>query len=72
MNAKELVLNGTVTEVSRPELHFDQEERVTFSVSGAEPLWSELRLPNKHGWVVGDKVAISIVSVQREGITQAA
>ena len=63
MNEKKLELNGTVTEVSRPGLYCDRQERVTVSVEGAEPLYAELRLPNKHGWAVGERVVISIVCV---------
>jgi hypothetical protein len=65
MNNKKLELYGFVTELSRPGLYFDKQERVTFSITGAEPMYAELRLPNKHGWVVGEGVAISIVSIER-------
>jgi hypothetical protein len=82
VTGKEVVLSGTVTEVSRSEifvpgsnvqrLSWDQEERVTFSVEGAGSLWAELRIPNRHGWAVGERVAISIVSVEQKQIKEAA
>ncbi len=60
MARKEVVLRGSVTDVSRPGIYpgvrnlegfiREADERVTFSVEGAEPLWAELRIPNKHGW----------------------
>jgi hypothetical protein len=81
MTGKEVLLSGTVTEVSRPAIairgvstrdyHPDQDELVTFSVEGAEPLWAELRIQNRHGWAVREKVAISIVSVERKQIMEA-
>ncbi|MGH9502846.1 MAG: hypothetical protein ACRD20_08350 [Terriglobales bacterium] len=72
MNHKELMLDGSITEISRPGLYVDQQERVTVLVNDAEPLYAELRLPNKHGWTVGDQVVISIVrSGQRRMIEKA-
>lgn len=61
MNDRELVLVGSVTEISRPDFSTDRQERVTLSVDGAEPLYAELRLPNKYGWALGQRVVISIV-----------
>ena len=72
MNEEKLELNGTVTEISRSVLYGDDQERVTLSVEGAEPLYAELRLPNKHGWTVGDKLVISIMSVEWKWTTKAA
>jgi hypothetical protein len=64
VHEKKLLLAGRVTEVSR--LGFSpQPELVTFSVDGAEPLWSEVRVPNEHGWAVGDRVLISIEPIMR-------
>lgn len=61
MHDTKLVLVGCITEVSNPDSYSDQEERVTVSVDGAEPLYSELRLPNTYGWTLGQRVVISIV-----------
>ena len=82
VDGQELVLTGTVTEVRRPGismrgdltqgLHQSQNERVTLLVDGAEPLWAELRIANTQGWAVGEKVTISIVSVERKQTPQAA
>jgi hypothetical protein len=62
---KEMVLRGTVTDVSSPRYGLDCNEQVTFSIDGAEPFWAEVRLPNQHGWVVGDRLSISIVSIEK-------
>ena len=62
---KETVLCGHVTDVSRPRFGLDCDELVTFTIDGATPLWAELRLPNRHGWVVGERVSISIVLSER-------
>ena len=80
MSGKNVVLSGTVTEVSRPGLYirslsidgFPQDEQVTFFIEGAMPLWAELRIPNNNGWMVGDRVAISIVSVEQQEVQRAA
>jgi hypothetical protein len=62
---KEMVLRGTVTDVSSPRYGLDCSEQVTFSIDGAEPFWAEVRLPNQHGWVVGDRLSISIGSIEK-------
>jgi sRNA-binding carbon storage regulator CsrA len=66
---KETVLSGTVTDVSRPRV---DGEQVTFAIDGAVPLWAEVRVPNRHGWVIGDRVSISIVSAERNPVREAA
>jgi hypothetical protein len=74
MYAKKLLLDGRVTEVLHRGLQPDQPQYVTIFVEGAEPLWAEIRLPNKHGWKVGERVSISIISVlqrQEENISAA-
>ena|ERR1700752_84438 len=63
VNTKKLLLDGRVTDVLHRGLNSDQPEYVTFLVEGAEPLWGEIRLPNMHGWRVGERVSISIISV---------
>jgi hypothetical protein len=68
---KEIVLSGSVTDVSRPRPESDGEE-VTFAIDEAVPLWAEVRVPNGHGWVVGDRVSISIVSAERNSARDAA
>jgi hypothetical protein len=65
---KMILLNGVVTEVSNPGYGAAPQDYVTFSVDGAEPLWAEFRVPNNHGWKVGDAVAISVVLVGRKPI----
>jgi hypothetical protein len=52
-----------VTDVLHRGLRPDQPEYVTFLVEGAEPLWAEIRLPNTHGWRVGERVSIAIIPV---------
>ena len=66
MNLQSIRLAGNISEISRPGLYFDQRERVTVSVQGAEPLYAELRLPNEQGWSVGQKVVVVIVPVDAE------
>jgi hypothetical protein len=61
MNSHILRLDGSISDVSRPALYEDYQERVTVFVEGAEPLYAELRLPNKLGWRVGQKVVLVIV-----------
>lgn len=57
---------GNITEISRAGLYEDHRERVTVSVEGAEPLYAELRLPNKEGWNLGQKLLIVIVPADSE------
>ena len=61
MKNEELLLIGKIIEISRGRLYVDQQERVTLQVDGAEPLYAELRMPNKRDWAVGQEVLISIV-----------
>jgi hypothetical protein len=68
---KEIVLSGSVAAVLRPRAGLDGEQ-VTFTIDGAVPLWAEVRVANKHGWVVGDRVSISIVSLDRNPAREAA
>jgi hypothetical protein len=60
MNALGVKLLGSVTDLSRSGIYEDKVERVTVSVVGAEPLYAELRLPNKEGWQVGQRVTVTI------------
>jgi hypothetical protein len=69
---KSMLLFGVVSEVCSPGYGSVRREYVTFSVAGAEPLWADFRVPNDHGWTVGDAVAISVVLVGRKPITQTA
>jgi hypothetical protein len=73
MNSGSLRLVGNVSEISRAGLYCDRQERVTVSVRGAEPFYAELRLPNQHGWMVGQSVVVTIAVVEsgdsREVIT---
>jgi hypothetical protein len=63
--AKTLRLTGNVRDISRSELYLDHKERITVAVEGAEPLYAELRLPNVHGWVVGQQVVLVIATVSQ-------
>jgi hypothetical protein len=56
-----LKLTGNISEISRGALYADSQERITVSVEGAEPLYAELRLTNRQGWAVGQKVMVVIV-----------
>lgn len=60
-----LRMSGNISEISRGELYLDQQERVTVAVDGAEPLYTELRLPNVHGWIVGQRVVLVITTVSQ-------
>ena len=69
MNTDNLKLAGNISDISRPGLYEDHQERVTVSVEGAEPLYAELRLPNVAGWVVGQKVVVVITPASSEAGT---
>lgn len=56
-----LTLAGSVSELSRAGLFADGKERMTVLVSGAEPMYAELRVPNQMGWLVGQRVMIMIL-----------
>ena len=60
MNAVGVKFLGCVTDLSRSAIYGDKVERVTVSVVGAEPLYAELRVPNKEGWQVGQRVTVTI------------
>jgi hypothetical protein len=64
--ARSFRLTGNVSEISRRELYVDQQERITVAVEGAEPLYAELRLPNMHGWLVGQRVVL-VITIASEG-----
>jgi len=44
----------------------DNQEQVTVSVEGAEPLYAEIRIPNKQGWRLGQKVVVMIAPVSAD------
>jgi hypothetical protein len=60
MNIGSLQLTGRISEISRSGLYLDGVDRVTVRVEGAEPLYAELRVPNRPGWSVGQEVAVTI------------
>jgi hypothetical protein len=60
LSTRTLKLAGNITEISRAGLYEDHWERVTVFVEGAEPLYAELRLPNREGWNLGQRVLIVI------------
>jgi hypothetical protein len=61
VNDESLKLAGNITDISRGGLYEDHQDRVTLYVEGAEPLYAELRLPNRPGWTVGQRVVLVIV-----------
>src|ERR1700730_6765397 len=44
----------------------DIQEQVTVSLEGAEPLYAEIRIPNKQGWRLGQKVVVMIAPVSAD------
>ena len=60
-------LAGQVSEISRSGLYVDHQERVTLLVQGAERLYAELRVPNEHGWSIGQKVTVTIMATESDG-----
>ena len=67
MNTQDVRLAGNISDISRAGLYGDEQERVTVSVEGAEPLYAELRLPNRMGWEVGQRVLVVITPAAQEG-----
>ena len=63
MNTQNVRLDGRIGNISQSFLYGDRQERITVEVEGAEPLYAELRLPNQHGWRVGQKVLVVIMPV---------
>jgi hypothetical protein len=66
MSPTSLRLTGNVSDISRSVFSSDNQERVTVSVEGAEPLYAELRLPNKQGWRLGQRVVVMIAPVSAD------
>ena len=60
MNEDSMKLPGNIVDISRSGFYGDNQERVTVFVEGAEPLYAELRVPNRQGWTVGQKVTVVI------------
>jgi hypothetical protein len=63
MSPASLRLTGNVSDIRRPVYSSDNQEQVTVSVEGAEPLYAEIRIPNKQGWRVGQRVVLMIAPV---------
>ena len=63
MSPASLRLTGNVSDIRRPVYSSDNQEQVTVSVEGAEPLYAEIRIPNKQGWRLGQKVVVMIAPV---------
>ena len=63
VNTESMRLDGRVGNISQACFYEDHRERITVEVEGAEPLYAELRLLNQHGWVVGQKVLVVIMTV---------
>jgi hypothetical protein len=64
MSPASLRLIGNVSDICRPV--YSSHEQVTVSVEGAEPLYAEIRIPNKQGWRLGQKVVVMIAPVSAE------
>jgi hypothetical protein len=60
MNSVGVKFSGNITDISRSGIYEDKVERVTVSVFDPEPLYAELRVPNKEGWQVGQKATVTI------------
>ena len=58
-------LAGNVSEISRRDLYQDHQERITLWVEGAEPLYAEIRVPNVHQWLVGQRVLLIIMPISQ-------
>ena len=63
VNTQSVRVDGRIGKISQACLYEDHQERMTVEVEGAEPLYAELRLLNQHGWVVGQKVTVVIMTV---------
>jgi hypothetical protein len=63
MSPASLRFIGNVSDIRRPVYSSDNQEQVTVSVEGAEPLYAEIRIPNKQGWRVGQRVVLMIAPV---------
>jgi len=72
MDQAKIVLIASVIEVSRSGIYFHKRERVTLSVDGAEPLYCELRLPNKHGWAMGQQMVVTIAPMGKDAVVTTA
>lgn len=66
MTTTSLQLSGTVSDIHRPGLYPGEVEQVTVSVDGADPLYAELRLPNRLRWSLGQKIVVVIVALSPE------
>jgi hypothetical protein len=66
MSSTSLRLIGNVSDICQPVYSSDNHEQVTVFVEGAEPLYAEIRIPNKQGWRVGQKVVVMIAPVSAD------
>ena len=66
VNTHNMRLDGNISDV-RVGLYGDHQERVTVSVEGAEPLYAELRVPNRAGWALGQRVVVVIMPASSDG-----
>jgi hypothetical protein len=66
MSPASLRLIGNISDICRPVYSSDNQEQVTVSVEGAEPLYAEIRIPNKQGWRLGQKVVVMIAPVSAD------
>lgn len=65
MSPASLRLIGNVSDICRP-VYSSNNQEVTVSVEGAEPLYAEIRIANKHGWSLGQKVVVMIAPVSAD------
>jgi hypothetical protein len=66
MSCASLRLIGNVSDICRPVYSRDNQEQVTVSAEGAERLYAEIRIPNKQGWRLGQRVVVMIGSVSAD------
>src|SRR5438270_10694306 len=66
MSPASLRLIGNISDICRPVYSSDNQEQVTVSVEGAEPLYAEIRIPNKQGWRLGQRVVVMIAPVSAD------
>src|ERR1700680_2560049 len=66
MSPASLRLIGNVSDICRPVYSSDNQEQVTVSVEGAEPLYAAHRIPHKQGWRHGQKGVVVIAPVSAD------
>ncbi len=65
-----LKFTGIVTQILPANVYFDQE-RLTVTIEGGEPLYAELRIPNTHKWILGQRLTITILAAESKEVSGA-